>query len=204
MLPILQIGPLALPVPQLSVLITLWLGITLAERHVDQHGMKVDELYNLVFTGLVTGIIGARLGYAIQSLSAFIQSPLSIFSLNTGMLDPFSGCAAALLGFRLYSQRKNISFWDTLDALTPILSVLAIGLSIAHLASGESFGSETNLPWSINLWGVNRHPTQFYELFASTAIFCMMIPIFGNRGKNGTQFLAFLCLTSATILFLEG
>lgn len=203
MLPILQIGPLALPVPQFSILLAFWLGISLAERQAPRHGISADGLYNLVFTGLVAGLIGARIGYVFQNLSAFIQSPLSLFSLNPGLLDAFSGIAIALLGMFIHGQRKNISFWHAVDALTPLLAVLAIGIAFAHIASGESFGSETNLPWGINLWGVKRHPSQFYELITAITIFSLITFSPKFNYKTGTTFLVFLALSATARLFLE-
>ncbi|MCX6082821.1 MAG: prolipoprotein diacylglyceryl transferase [Chloroflexi bacterium] len=203
MLPILQIGPLALPVPQFSILLAFWLGISLAEKQAPRHGISADGLYNLVFTGLVAGLIGARIGYVFQNLSAFIQSPLSLFSLNPGLLDVFSGIAIALLGMFIHGQRKKISFWHAVDALTPLLAVLAIGIAFAHIASGESFGSETNLPWGINLWGVKRHPSQFYELITAITIFSLITFSPKFNYKTGTTFLVFLALSATARLFLE-
>ena len=204
MLPTFQIGPLALPVPAFSIMISIWLGISLAEKQARKHAMTADMLTNLVFIGIITGIICARLGFALQSISAFFQSPLSIFSINPSMLDPFSGLAAALLAIFIYGKRAKISYKHILDALTPILAVTAIGLAFAHIASGESFGSVTNLPWSIELWGAKRHPTQFYELFSATTIFCLLMLTSINRlEKPGALFLIFCLFSSSAILFLE-
>jgi phosphatidylglycerol---prolipoprotein diacylglyceryl transferase len=204
MLPILKIGSLALPVAPLSLLIGLWLGLSLAEKFASKRGVSVDVPYNLTFAGLVAGLIGARLGTIFQYPNAFIESPLSLFSLNPGLFDPFTGSVAGLIGLLVYGQRAKLRFWNTLDTLTPLLAVMAIGFAVGHIASGEAFGAETSLPWGINLWGATRHPTQFYELMAAV----LTLGMIGIWSKNpnapaGTLFLAFVALTAGSRLFLE-
>lgn len=203
MLPILQIGPLALPLPQFSILLAFWFGLSLTEKFGPRRGVSAEKLYNLTFIGLITGLIAARLGYVLQYPGAFIQAPLSIISINSGMFDLFSGLGATLIGMLIYGQRARLHFWNTLDALTPLIAVLAIGLALAHIASGEAFGSETGLPWGIELWGAKRHPTQFYELSASFGILIFL----GWKAKSnlsaGTLFLGFIGLQAGSRLFLE-
>lgn len=204
MFPILQIGPLALQTPGLMYLLGLWFGLSLAEKFAPKRGVSADTLYNLVFTGLIAGILGARLGYVMQYPDAFLASPLSLVSLNPGLLDPFSGFAAALLAALVYGARKKLALWNTLDALTPFFAVFMIGAALANAASGAAFGMETSLPWGIDLWGAKRHPTQFYELAGAILILLAL----GSRSKDtflsaGRLFLAFLALTAGARLFFE-
>jgi len=74
---------------------------------------------------------------------------------------------------------------------------------VAHIASGEAFGSETRVPWAIELWGAKRHPTQFYELIVAILILVLL----GSKAKSeavaGILFLNFVALTSSARLFLE-
>jgi phosphatidylglycerol:prolipoprotein diacylglycerol transferase len=204
MLPILRIGPLAMSVPPLSLLLAFWFGLSLAEKFAPKRGVSVNTLYNLTFTGLVSGLIGARLGYVFQYPNAFLESPLSLVSLNPGLLDPFAGFAVGLIGMFIYGQRAKLMFQNTLDALTPLLAVMAVGFAVAHIASGEAFGAETTLPWGINLWGVTRHPTQFYELIA-TILTLALLGVWSKipDAPTGRLFLAFVALTAGSRLFLE-
>jgi phosphatidylglycerol---prolipoprotein diacylglyceryl transferase len=204
MLPILRIGPLSLPLAPFSLLLALWFGLSLAEKFAPKRGISADALYNLTFTGLIAGLIGARLGYVFQSPNAFLESPLSLISLNPGLLDPFAGFAAGSIGMLVYRQRAKLTFWSTLDALTPLLAAMIIGFAVAHIASGEAFGAETSLPWGIELWGATRHPTQFYELIAATLILVVLgVWSKAPEPQVGKIFLAFAALTAGSRLFLE-
>lgn len=204
MLPIVQIGPLALQTPGLMYLLGLWLGLALAEKFAPRRGMKPETLYNLVLTSLIAGILGARLGYVVLYPEAFLAAPLSLFSLNPGLLDPFSGFAVAFIAALVYGARQRLPFWNTLDALTPLFAVFLIGAALANAASGAAFGVETGLPWGIELWGAKRHPTQFYELGGAVAILLWL----GRLSKRddlpaGQLFLTFLALTAGARLFFE-
>ena len=203
MLPTLQIGPLALPVPQLSLLLSIWLGITLAEKWAPKFNISIEALYGLVFTGLIAGVIGARVTYVFQYPGAFIQSPLSLVSLSSELLNPLGGFVFGALGAIIYGQRAGLSFWNALDALTPVLAVTATGLAAAHFASGESFGSPANLPWSVYLWGARRHPSQVYEFFSALIILGLLFRWLRTCPRPGTFFLIFSALSAAARLFLE-
>ncbi len=227
MYPILQIGPLAFPLPQFSILLSIWIGLSLAEKTSSKHGVSSDDLTNLIFVCLLTGLFGARLGYVIQYPNAFIQSPISLISLNQGLLDGFSGLAFAVIGLITYAGIKKLKLWTLLDAVTPFLTIVLIGFAISHIASGEAYGSETNAAWGIMLWGAKRHPTQIYELVIAIAICCLTAYRSNtnfNRAKNvslphtgendsedqahsarpsGLLFLYFTILTSTGIIFLE-
>ena len=205
MLPILNIGPLAIQLPGLVILLGLWLGLTLAERSAPRFGVKANQLYNLVFIALIAGIIGARLGYLLRYPQAFAGNPLNILSLNISLLDPWGGLALGLVAALVYGQRKGMSFWPTLDGLTPILAVLAIAISLSQLASGAAFGAPTELPWSIHLWGADRHPTQIYEALAGALILFILWPSRPNLTDKapGSYFLTFIALSAGAHLFLE-
>lgn len=204
MFPILNIGPLAIPVPQISILFSIWFGLSLTENFAQKIGLKSEDIYNLVVIALFTGIIGARLGYIFENFSAFIHTPLDVFSLNQGMLDPFTGYSFGLLALIILMKIKNIYLWSGLDALVPLLGMFSVGLSISNIASGRFYGSVTNLPWGINLWGMTRHPTQFYELILAMIILIICPKIFKTNSQPGIVFLNFIALTSASGLFLEG
>ena len=180
----------------------LWIGLALAEKRCERHGVSKDALNNLVFYSLFGYLLGGRILFALANYSAFVDSPLSLFSLNIDLFDPISGLLAAILVGMIYGKKQNLSFWNTLDALTPIFASLAIGLHLSHIAAGTAFGSPTTLPWGIDLWNATRHPAQIYELIASLIIFAV---IWFRKSKlsPGTLFLNFTALTAGARLFLE-
>ncbi|NCP86579.1 MAG: hypothetical protein CO094_07895 [Anaerolineae bacterium CG_4_9_14_3_um_filter_57_17] len=205
MLPTLQVGPLALQVPGLMFLLALWLGLNLTEKFAPRRGMNAETLYNLIFAALISALIGARLSFAAQNFAIFTATPLSLISLNPGLLDPFGGFAAGLLAALIYGQRKKLALWQTLDVLTPFFAMMMAGLALSNAASGAAFGMETTLPWGIDLWGAKRHPTQFYALGLALANLALLGWQWKTTGwRDRTLFLFFVALTAGAWLFVEG
>jgi len=187
------------------IVAAMWIGLSLAEKSADgakHHGVTKEQLNNIAFYSLFGYIIGGRLLFALSNLSAFTQSPLSIFSPNPDLFDPTSGLVTAILVGFIYGQRQKLQLWGTLDALTPIFAILSIGLSLARLAAGTAFGSPTTLPWGIEMWNATRHPSQVYELIASIAIFGWLW-LRKTDSPSGLFFLHFTALTAGARLFLE-
>ncbi len=184
------------------VFAALWLGLFLAEKRSERHGISKDALNNLTFYSLIAYLIGGRVLFALANLSAFTPTPLSIFSPNPDLFDPASGLITMILVGLIYGQRQKLPLWGALDALTPLFATLAIGLHLAHLAAGTAFGSPTTLPWGIDLWNAARHPTQIYELIASLIILGLLW-FRKSDSPPGILFLNFTALTAGARLFLE-
>lgn len=180
----------------------LWLGMWLAEKRAGRHIISKEALNNLVYASLLAFIIGGRLLYALTQFPAFMRSPLSIFSLNTDLFDPAAALVAAVITGIVYGRRQRLALWSTLDALTPLFATIAIGLSLAHLAAGSAFGSPTDIPWGMELWGAIRHPSQIYELIASILILGL---VWFRRpaARPGLSFLVFAAFTAGARLLLE-
>lgn len=206
MFPVLQIGPVALPLPGLILIAGVWIGLLLSERYALRQGANPEHIYNLAFTGLVVGLLGARMGYVLAYPAPFLSNPISLVSANPGLLDPVAGVVTGCLAGLIFGQRKHLPFWGTLDLLTPFLAVMSLSIGFSHLASGEAFGAAAQLPWSIELWGAARHPSQVYEMLAALAILGLTWPSASNRIYEvpGRGFLIFLAFSSAASLFLEG
>jgi len=186
----------------LLILAALWIGLALAEKRTERHGVSKDTLNNITFYSLFAYILGGRLLYALANISTFAKSPLSVFSPNPDLFDPTYAIVTMLLFGLIYTQRQELPIWNTLDALTPIFAATAIGLYLAHLAAGTAFGSPTDLPWGIYQWNATRHPTQIYELIAALIIFGL-IWFRKTDSPSGILFLYFTALTAGARLFLE-
>jgi phosphatidylglycerol:prolipoprotein diacylglycerol transferase len=190
------------PRHMILIVAAVWIGLTLAEKRAENNGISKEDMNNITFYSLIAFIIGGRISFVVQHIPAFSKSPLSIISINPDIFDVFGAAVAAIIVALIYGQRHALSFWHTLDALTPFFAVLSIGLGLSHLASGAAFGRETTLPWGINLWNATRHPTQIYETLASLLIFCLLW--FKKQDpRPGILFLTFAALTTGSQLFIQ-
>jgi prolipoprotein diacylglyceryltransferase len=151
----------------------------------------------------MAGIVGGRLVYAAQFINIYLDDPISLVALNPGTLSPAGGIITGLLTATIYGIWKKYPFQKTLDALTPGLAVFMIFWGLAHLLSGDAFGSATTLPWAIYIWDEYRHPTQIYEILLALGIFLVIWKHPLGRPGDGANFLLFVALTAASRLFLE-
>ena len=203
MFPILQLGPFAIQVPGLLLLAGVWVGLSLAEKEAARLKLSGEAIYNLAFTGLVAGLVGARLVYVARYLSAYLSDPLGLLSLNPATLSPVEGVLIGALAAIVYGARRRLSLRPTLDALAPALAVMGAALALAHLSSGDAFGAPARLPWSIYLWDEHRHPSQVYELIAALGVFGAWLWGRGRGAFAGFNFLLVVALSAAARVFLE-
>lgn len=190
------------PRHMILLVIATWVGLTLAERRTERYGISKEDLNNITFYGLIAFVIGGRISYVLQNISAFTKSPIGIISINPDLFDPIGAIAVAFIVIYTYGQRKGFALWNILDALTLFFAVIAIGLGLSHLAAGTAFGLTTELPWGINLWNAIRHPTQIYETLASSLILGLLW-LFKPSPHPGVTFLLFAALTALSQLILQ-
>ena len=203
MFPLLQLGPFAIQVPGLILLISLYIALSIAEKEARRIDQSADAVYGIVFTALIGGIVAGRLAYVGRYLEAYRDELIGIISLNASTIDPVAGVVVGLFLALIYGRWKKLPLRPTLDVLAPGLAFFAIGFGLAHLSSGNAFGMPTQLPWAIDLWDAQRHPTQIYEMLLATVVFVVIWFIRKDSLLPGFLFLAWLVMASASRLFLE-
>ena len=163
MTPILQIGPLALQTYQVALLLATAAALTLASRHAAWAGLDGDHLYSAGLYGLLAGIVAGRLGHVVAYWSAYQQQPLEIIGLNTGAFLLWPGVAGGLAFAAWYVERHRLPWPRVLDAAAAGLLAALVVTSIGAYFAGRAYGSVSDLPWAVDLWGIRRHPVQLYE-----------------------------------------
>lgn len=206
MFPLLQIGPLTLPVDGLLLIAGAWLGLELAERAArrgQEPVLRPNDVYGLAFAAIIVGFLGARLWYVARYLDSYLADPRAIMSLNANTLDTGGGLLMGLVAALTYGRRRRLPLRPTLDVFAPALAAFAVAVGVAHLASGNAFGAPADLPWAIELWDARRHPSQVYEIIAALAIFLSVRQLQRKKPYPGFLFLSWVALSSAARLFLE-
>ena len=202
-IPVVHVGPIVLQLPGLIVLFGFWTTLWVAARGAKTFGLKDDDVYNPGFYAAVAGVLGARAWYVVTHWTAFAGDPLGIVSLNLSTLDATGGLVVGVSVGALYAWRKKLLTARWLDALTPGAALLLAAVSLSNLFSGEAYGAPSTLPWAIELWDMERHPTQIYEMLAMLTILFVLLVVLRRRSAPGTATRLFLVLYSAQRVFLE-
>ena len=203
MFPYLRLGSLLIQMPLLALLVGLWGGMNLLEHESKRLNLHPSKVTNLVIYSMVAGIIGARLGYALQFRALYASKPLSLLALTPTTLSPSMGFLVGLIAFWILIDHQNLLLRPTLDALAPGLALFMVFLGVAHILSGDAYGAPTRIPWAIRLWNEYRHPSQFYETFAAVLIFLVIRARLLKPEGAGLNFLLAVVLTAGSRVFLE-
>ena len=191
--------------PILIQLLGIWVGLEFAERSARRRGISSDALSSLTMWSIISALLGARLSYLIQYPQFFIEDPASIISPNPGLFDPWGGLAAGLIAAVIYMQRKELLLWPLLDSLTSGFAAWIIAFHISNWVSGRGYGMLSDLPWSMNMWGQQRHPAQLYEAIAAALILAAIwwLDRRASERAAGILFLYWVTATAAARLFFE-
>jgi phosphatidylglycerol:prolipoprotein diacylglycerol transferase len=203
MYPSISIGPYLLQTPGLMLVLGVWAGTFLAEKEAERLSLKNDSVSNLIFYSLIAGLVGARLAFALRTPGIYFRAPLSLLALDATTLAPLEGLLIALVVAMIIGQRMNLPVRITLDALAPGLAVFMIAWTAANILSGDAFGSPTDLPWAIQLWGESRHPVQFYDIIMALLILAVILQRIYKDYGAGVNFLVLVSLSALARLITE-
>jgi phosphatidylglycerol---prolipoprotein diacylglyceryl transferase len=203
MLPVLQIGRVAMQLPGLLLLAGVWVGSWLAERQAKRLGLSSEAVSRLILVGLLAGLTGARLGFAARFPEVYGRDPLALLALSPATLSLDVGIGLGLIAALVYGQRARLPLWQTLDALAPGMAGLFVFLALAHLSRGDAFGSPADIPWAIELWGARRHPSQAYEFLGAVTILVIVLRVRPRTSFPGYTFGLSIALSAAARLVLE-
>ena len=203
MFPFVRLGSWLIQMPSLALLVGLWGGMILLDHESKRMKLDPSTVANLVIYSTLAGLIGARLGYALQFRALYASKPLSLLALTPTTLSPSMGFLVGLIAFWILLDHQNLPVRPALDALAPGLALFMVFLGASHILSGDAYGAPTRVPWAIRLWNEYRHPSQFYETFTALIIFLVILKRFPKPDGAGLNFGLTIALTAASRVFLE-
>ena len=146
MLPVIQIGPLAIQTAGLILVVGFWLAVEIAGRQGARLSLDSGSIQNAGLYGVLAGIVSARLAYVLQYWPVYRENLLGIVSLNPQTLSPRVGLIVGLLVAAAYLQRKEMPARPLLDAIAPPAALFIAAISLANLASGTALASRPASP----------------------------------------------------------
>lgn len=190
-----------------------WAVATWVLRKLRNNGINVpskEEFDSFMFWGIVSVIIGARLGHVLFfDFEYYLQNPIQILLIRNGGLS-FHG---AIIGLSLYTytfvKKHNIS-WKLMADVLSFSGALGVGIGrFANFMNQELYGKVTGSDMGIIFSLVDklpRYPTQILEaFFEGLLVFWLLFIIFRIAGVKimGTgKITAVFCIAYSSARFV--
>lgn len=150
-------------------------GLYLCMKQAKRFGLTEDNVLDMILWATPLCIIGSRIYYVVFYLDLYRNADGSLdwgrmLAVWDGGIAMYGTVIVGILVAFIYCRVKKLKFTAMLDLC---VMGLFIGQCIGrwgNFMNREAFGTETALPWRMQLWvsqnqTIEVHPTFFYESF---------------------------------------
>jgi phosphatidylglycerol:prolipoprotein diacylglycerol transferase len=202
------LGPFELRWYGLIMAVAVLFGVWIMSRQLKLRGISSHHVLGIAILGVIFGIIGARLVHVLDRLDYFIEHPGEIFGFQMVGLAIYGVVGGGLTGLIIYCLWKKLPILRTVDATALAFPAAQIVGKVANIINGDTWGSRTDLPWSItytnpdsfipaDLLNVPTHPTPIYEQLWLLVVVVVLVATMRRLMKvDGLAILAYAWLYS--------
>ena len=201
MQPEIDIGPITLQTFGLMFALGFIVAGAVVAKRFTELGKPPDWAYELIFAGLVGGLVGAKVDYVIQH-------PGEAFFSGSGLVW-FGGAIGGAVGVLLWARWRKLAAWEVCDvAAVPLALGYAIGRVGCQLSGDGDYGIPWDGPWAMSYpdgtvpTTEEVHPTPVYEALAVGAIAYALWRL-RDAFSVGMLFALYLVLTGTERLLVE-
>jgi phosphatidylglycerol:prolipoprotein diacylglycerol transferase len=182
-------------------------GAVLGRRLVEW-GKPVDWAYEIIFAGLLGGLVGARLYYVADNWDEASDDLLGTLFSGSGLVW-YGGAIGGAVGVVLWAWRRGFLRVALLDLCAPALALgYAVGRVGCQLSGDGDYGEPSDLPWAMAYpEGVvatteEVHPTPIYES-VTMALAAWALWRARDALRPGALFACYLVLAGAERFLVE-
>ena len=196
------------------------LAVFLVLKNSKRHGLKEDDVINILLIAVPVAIIFARLFYVAFYTKNWTFA--EIINIRDGGLAIYGGIIGGLASAAVYAKVKKLSFLAMGDLAGPYFALAqAIG-RWGNFVNQEAFGYNTNLPWGMTSIPISNelnilasqgvdvnpylpvHPTFLYESIWNFLVFTLLVILSRKKKFNGQIFCLYMALYCFGRMFIEG
>jgi phosphatidylglycerol---prolipoprotein diacylglyceryl transferase len=206
--PDLQIGPLELKTFGLCFAAGFIAAAAVLARHLKELGKPTDWAYEVIFAGLVGGIVGSRIDFILQNWDDASDDLLGNVFSGSGLVW-FGGLVGGAVGVVLWAWRRGFLGLQLLDVCAvPLALGYAIGRVGCQVSGDGDYGTGSDLPWAMSYpdgtlpTTDDVHPTPIYE---SLTVGLIALGLWHLRGRlaPGGVFAVYLVAVGVERLLVE-
>ena len=182
-------------------------GMVLARRLREQ-GRQPDLAYEIIFSGLIGGVVGSRLWWFFENYDENKGDILGNLFGGSG-LTWYGGAIGGAAAVIFWAGRRGVRGVGLLDLCAPALALgYAIGRVGCQLSGDGDYGEEWDGPWAmaypegVVATDVPVHPTPIYETLAM-GLAAYVLWKLRDRMAPGRLFALYLVLAGAERFLVE-
>ncbi len=184
---LLDLGIIKIHWYSVTMFLAMLVGAFLFYKEAKKNKFSEDFIVNLIFYGIIWGLVGARIYYVIFNLDYYLKYPVEIIEVWNGGLAIHGAIIGGALWFIYYSKKKNVSLFKLFDMTAPALIIAqAIGRwgnffnqeahgGVVLKETLEKFLIPNFIIEGMNINGLYYHPTFYYESLWNVLGFILLI-----------------------------
>jgi phosphatidylglycerol---prolipoprotein diacylglyceryl transferase len=206
--PEIVIGPLTLQTFGLCFALAFLAAGAVVGVRLKELGKPVDWAYEMAFSALAGGLIGARLDWIIENWDEASDDLLGNIFSGSGLVW-FGGLIGGALGVFIWAWWRGYLGTALLDLAAPALAIgYAVGRIGCQLSGDGDYGREWDGPWAMSYpdgtvpTTEEVHPTPVYETLAMGGVAYVLWRL-RNRLTGGLLFALYLLLAGLERFLVE-
>jgi len=206
--PELDLGPITLQTFGLCFALGFVGAGALLARRLKEIGQPVDWAYEIIFAGLVGGIIGSRIDYLIQNYDSVSGDFAGALFSGSGFVW-LGGVVGGAIGVMAWARWRGFLDSRLFGITCPALALgYAIGRVGCQLSGDGDYGRATDLPWGMAYpegtvpTTEEVHPTPVFETVA-VGLIALLLWNLRDRMSPGTLFGLYLVLAGIERILIE-
>jgi phosphatidylglycerol---prolipoprotein diacylglyceryl transferase len=208
MQPEIHLGPLDLKTFGIMFSIAFLAAGAVVARRFRELGKPGDWAYEMVFSALVGGIVGARGYYLVQHWSEVKHDLLGNVFSGSGLVW-YGGALGGAIAVFIWAWRRGFLTLALLDlAAAPLALGYAIGRVGCQLSGDGDYGKPADVPWAMSYphgtvpTTQHVHPTPIYES-VSMGLVAWALWSLRDRVAPGILFALYLVLSGLERFLVE-
>ena len=189
--------------------VAIILAVVICSFYAKKKGVNPDYVLDIALVGTPVAVVFARIYYCIFSWEKYAENPIEVFYIWNGGIAIYGAVIGAVVAAYVYCRVKKLKWREMFDICIPgVILGQAIG-RWGNFVNREAFGTETNLPWRMELHSIggtvlNVHPTFLYESLWNFAGFFLLSWLLNHKKNDGEVFFSYFVWYGVGRFFIEG
>lgn len=147
-----------------------------------------EQVGDLLFWGVVSVIIGGRLGYVLFYVPGeWLANPWLVFNIRDGGMSFHGGLLGVVVMMWFYARHLGLTFFRLADFVAPLVPTGLAAGRVGNFIGGELWGRPTEVPWGMIFPSagdeLTRHPSQLYQAGLEGLMLFVLLWLYSSKPR---------------------